>query len=144
MALYWHLNVGIVLAFKHSVLAFKHSRILEMTYRFIISLSFRYLKGRLTYPQINSAIDQINQVLAAKFKILRTSRAGMSEHVMRKFNVSIVLEMSKHTDRVILAGKFLTWLTRSLPDWPKPFPLLIYSNTIRIYSSRERLWVWKG
>lgn len=45
----------------------------------------KYLKGRLTYPQVNSAIDQIHKVLAAKYKILGTPRAGMSEHIMRKY-----------------------------------------------------------
>jgi hypothetical protein len=50
-------------------------------------VSFRYLKGRLTYGQVNSAIDQIHQVLATKYKILNTKRLGMGEHLMKKYRV---------------------------------------------------------
>lgn len=54
---------------------------------------FRYLKGRLTYAQVNSAIDQLDQVLAGKYKILGTKRAGMSENTMKKYRVCKLFEI---------------------------------------------------
>ena len=48
---------------------------------------FRYLKGRLTYAQLNSAVDQLDQVLAGKYKILGTKRLGMGENIMKKYRV---------------------------------------------------------
>ncbi|XP_046854084.1 spindle and kinetochore-associated protein 1-like isoform X4 [Xenia sp. Carnegie-2017] len=45
----------------------------------------RYLKGRMKYAQVNSAIDQMNEVLMTKYKILATKRAGMGEDIMKKY-----------------------------------------------------------
>ncbi|CAB3988345.1 Spindle and kinetochore-associated 1 [Paramuricea clavata] len=55
----------------------------------------KYLKGRLTYAQVNSAVDQIHQVLAAKYKILSTKRLGMGEHIMKKYREFKEQEMAE-------------------------------------------------
>ncbi|KAK3731421.1 hypothetical protein QZH41_003601 [Actinostola sp. cb2023] len=45
----------------------------------------KYLKGRITYKQVNNAVDEINQVIKSKYRILSLPRSAMGEHVMKKY-----------------------------------------------------------
>ena len=47
----------------------------------------RYIKGRISYDQVNNAIDEIHKVVTAKYKILRLPRSAMGEPVMKKYKV---------------------------------------------------------
>ena len=48
----------------------------------------RYIKGRVTYDQVNNAVDEIHKVITAKYKILRLPRSAMGEPVMKKYKVN--------------------------------------------------------
>lgn len=50
------------------------------------------MKGRITYDQVNSAIDEINKVVTAKYKILSLPRSAMGEPVMKKYKVGHSVE----------------------------------------------------
>ena len=56
----------------------------------------RYIKGRVSYDQVNNAIDEIHKVITAKYKILRLPRSAMGEPVMKKYKVSTV-HLEVHT-----------------------------------------------
>ncbi|KAM7425972.1 Spindle and kinetochore-associated protein 1 [Porites harrisoni] len=45
----------------------------------------KYIKGRISYDQVNNAIDEIHKVIIAKYKILRLPRSAMGEPVMKKY-----------------------------------------------------------
>jgi len=45
----------------------------------------KYIKGRISYDQVNNAVDEIHKVVAAKYKILRLPRSAMGEPVMKKY-----------------------------------------------------------
>lgn len=45
----------------------------------------------MKYAQVNSAIDQMNEVLKTKYKILATKRTGMGEDIMKKYRVRLDL-----------------------------------------------------
>ena len=48
----------------------------------------RYIKGRISYEQVNNAIDEIHKAITAKYKIMRLPRSAMGEPVMKKYKVS--------------------------------------------------------
>ncbi|KAK2555291.1 Spindle and kinetochore-associated protein 1 [Acropora cervicornis] len=50
-----------------------------------IRLDFRYIKGRISYEQVNNAIDEIHKAITAKYKIMRLPRSAMGEPVMKKY-----------------------------------------------------------
>ena len=45
---------------------------------------FRYMKGRLTYDQINKGIDEFNKAVTEKYKILATPRNKQSMAIKTK------------------------------------------------------------
>ncbi|XP_031564580.1 spindle and kinetochore-associated protein 1-like [Actinia tenebrosa] len=45
----------------------------------------KYIKGRINYQQVNDAIDEINKVIKAKYKILNLPRSAMGEPIMKKY-----------------------------------------------------------
>ncbi|KAL9986684.1 hypothetical protein ACROYT_G000859 [Oculina patagonica] len=45
----------------------------------------KYIKGRVSYDQVNNSIDEIHKVITAKYKILRLPRSAMGEPVMKKY-----------------------------------------------------------
>lgn len=47
----------------------------------------RYIKGRISYDQVNNAVDEIHKVITAKYKIMRLPRSAMGEPVMKKYKV---------------------------------------------------------
>ena len=47
----------------------------------------RYIKGRISYEQVNNAIDEIHKAITAKYKIMRLPRSAMGEPVMKKYKV---------------------------------------------------------
>lgn len=45
----------------------------------------KYIKGRISYDQVNNAVDEIHKVITAKYKIMRLPRSAMGEPVMKKY-----------------------------------------------------------
>lgn len=45
----------------------------------------KYIKGRISYEQVNNAIDEIHKAITAKYKIMRLPRSAMGEPVMKKY-----------------------------------------------------------
>lgn len=45
----------------------------------------KYIKGRISYEQVNNAIDEIRKAITAKYKIMRLPRSAMGEPVMKKY-----------------------------------------------------------
>ena len=45
--------------------------------------NFRYLRGRLSYEQINTVITEFNKVLEMKYKLLARPRAKLSTTEMK-------------------------------------------------------------
>lgn len=46
-----------------------------------------YQKGRLTLDKVNSAVDDINNIVEEKYKLLRIPVTKMNELMQRKFKV---------------------------------------------------------
>jgi len=43
----------------------------------------RYMKGRITCKQVNTAVDELNKAFDAKYVLLKTSKARMTDVVRR-------------------------------------------------------------
>ena len=41
----------------------------------------------MNYQQVNDAVDEINKVIKAKYKILNLPRSAMGEPIMKKYKV---------------------------------------------------------
>ena len=53
------------------------------------TLRLRYVKGRISYKQVNDAIDEIHKAIGTKYKILRIPRTAMGEPMMKKYKVRL-------------------------------------------------------
>ncbi len=64
------------------------------------------MKGRITYDQINTAVDELNKAFDAKYKLIATPKSGRTESVKKKMAVYKQQENkdSKGKCEVILSG----------------------------------------
>uniref|UniRef100_A0A667WIS0 SKA complex subunit 1 n=1 Tax=Myripristis murdjan TaxID=586833 RepID=A0A667WIS0_9TELE len=63
----------------------------------------QYMKGRLTYSQLNAAVESINRALAGKYKILHQSVKTLNNHSRRLYQ-RFKEEETKNTKDVDVAG----------------------------------------
>uniref|UniRef100_A0ACB8EQA9 Spindle and kinetochore-associated protein 1 n=1 Tax=Sphaerodactylus townsendi TaxID=933632 RepID=A0ACB8EQA9_9SAUR len=56
----------------------------------------RYMRGRLTYSQVNAVIQEINKAVASKYKIVRQSTKSMSS-VVRNLYIRFQEQETKDT-----------------------------------------------
>ena len=47
----------------------------------------RYMKNRLSYDQINMAVDELHRIMKAKYKIMTMPRSSLGEPAMKKYKV---------------------------------------------------------
>ena len=66
----------------------------------------RYMKGRLSYQQVNTFIDELNKAFTAKYKLLRQKKSTMNDR-NRKLYAALKMQESKDTK-----GTFC-WLKKS-------------------------------
>lgn len=60
----------------------------------IYSIYSRYIRGRLQYTQVNTAVDEVNKALEAKYTLLSRPRAKLSE-----LNMKIVSECRRQENK---------------------------------------------
>ncbi|XP_076465941.1 SKA complex subunit 1-like isoform X2 [Babylonia areolata] len=56
----------------------------------------KYMKGRLSYQQVNTVIDELNKVFTAKYKLLKQKKSTMSD-VNRKRYETLKMQETKDT-----------------------------------------------
>lgn len=59
-------------------------------------LDLRYMKGRVTYDQLNAAVENINTAVKAKYRILRQPLKSLNDH-SRKLQTGFKEQETKDT-----------------------------------------------
>lgn len=85
-----------------------------MTRCFSDVCSYRYMKGRVTYEQLNAAVESINTAVAAKYKIVHQSLKTLNNH-SRKLHQRFKDQETKDT-KGILQAKIVCYLCTSQED----------------------------
>ena len=62
------------------------------------------MKGRLTYEQINSSIDELNKVFAAKYKLMTIPSKAQMDSVKKK------IKAYKGQENKETKGRFAFWM----------------------------------